>query len=235
MTTFCQADVLAIFAAKTVRTFCYGFLGIVLPVYLSDLGLSAAGLGVAVTLTLAGSAGPPRVGPPPAQRGRARAAPPRPGAPSRGPARALAPSRCARGTRLVRGWVRAPVAGRLLFPRALRARPRGARLRLLRHAGPHGRVAPARSPGRRALRAPRDDGGFAPGVQRGADPDRVRAHGLGRDRAPLRAPAPPADGRADPAGVPDGDRRGPRAGGGGDHHERRPHGRPRGHAGAHGA
>src|SRR5207245_355509 len=43
MTTFCQADVLAIFAAKTVRTFCYGFLGIVLPVYLSDLGLSAAG------------------------------------------------------------------------------------------------------------------------------------------------------------------------------------------------
>src|SRR3989454_10586838 len=56
MTTFCQADVLAIFAAKTVRTFCFGFLGIVLPVYLSDLGLSAAGLGVAVTLTLAGSA-----------------------------------------------------------------------------------------------------------------------------------------------------------------------------------
>src|SRR2546426_6813472 len=56
MTTFCQADVLAIFAAKTVRTFCYGFLGIVLPVYLSDLGLNAAGVGVAVTLTLAGSA-----------------------------------------------------------------------------------------------------------------------------------------------------------------------------------
>src|SRR5947199_10755037 len=56
MTTFCQADVLAIFAAKTVRTFCYGFLGIVLPVYLSDLGLTAVGLGVAVTLTLAGSA-----------------------------------------------------------------------------------------------------------------------------------------------------------------------------------
>ena len=56
MTTFCQADVLAIFVAKTARTFCYGFLGILLPVYLSDLGLSAAGLGVAVTLTLAGSA-----------------------------------------------------------------------------------------------------------------------------------------------------------------------------------
>src|SRR2546430_17423692 len=82
MTTFCQADVLAIFAAKTVRTFCYGFLGIVLPVYLSDLGLSAAGLGVAVTLTLAGSAALTWLVPPPAQRDGARAAPPAPRAPS---------------------------------------------------------------------------------------------------------------------------------------------------------
>src|SRR5437899_3584041 len=56
MTTICQAEVRAIFVAKTVRTFCYGFLGIALPVYLSELGLTAAGLGVAVTLTLAGSA-----------------------------------------------------------------------------------------------------------------------------------------------------------------------------------
>src|SRR5438445_708942 len=56
MTTICQAEVRAIFVAKTVRTFCYRFLGIALPVYLSELGLTAAGLGVAVTLTLAGSA-----------------------------------------------------------------------------------------------------------------------------------------------------------------------------------
>src|SRR2546425_6906087 len=56
MTTICQAEVRAIFVAKTVRTFCYGFLGIALPVYLGELGLTAAGLGVAVTLTLAGSA-----------------------------------------------------------------------------------------------------------------------------------------------------------------------------------
>src|SRR5438132_4449196 len=56
MMTICQAEVRAIFVAKTVRTFCYGFLGIALPVYLSELGLTAAGLGVAVTLTLAGSA-----------------------------------------------------------------------------------------------------------------------------------------------------------------------------------
>lgn len=46
----------AIFVAKTARTFCYGFLGILLPVYLDELGVSAVGIGVAVTLTLVGSA-----------------------------------------------------------------------------------------------------------------------------------------------------------------------------------
>ena len=50
------ADVAAVLVAKTARTFCYGFLGIVLPVYLGELGLSPWGIGVAVTLTLAGSA-----------------------------------------------------------------------------------------------------------------------------------------------------------------------------------
>jgi MFS family permease len=51
-----SADVVAVFVAKTARTFCYGFLGIVLPLYLADLGMTAAGIGTAVTLTLAGSA-----------------------------------------------------------------------------------------------------------------------------------------------------------------------------------
>ena len=51
-----SGDVAAVLAAKTARTFCYGFLGIVLPIYLTDLGVSATGVGVAVTLTLAGSA-----------------------------------------------------------------------------------------------------------------------------------------------------------------------------------
>src|SRR3989442_12630103 len=74
MTTFCQAHVLAIFGAKTARTFCYGFLGIVLPVYLSDLGLNAAGVGVAVTLTLAGSAALTWLVRRPAERYGARAA-----------------------------------------------------------------------------------------------------------------------------------------------------------------
>ena len=48
--------VAAILVAKSARTFCYGFLGIVLPVYLGSLGMSASGIGVAITLTLAGSA-----------------------------------------------------------------------------------------------------------------------------------------------------------------------------------
>src|SRR2546428_5740469 len=92
MTTFCQAYVLAIFAAKTVRTFCYGFLGIVLPVYLSDLGLSAAGLGVAVTLSLAGSAALTWRVPRPAEGARRRAALPAPRARSAPPAPGLPPA-----------------------------------------------------------------------------------------------------------------------------------------------
>ena len=46
----------AVLFAKGVRTFCYGYLGILLPVYLADLGLSATGIGAFVTLTLVGSA-----------------------------------------------------------------------------------------------------------------------------------------------------------------------------------
>src|SRR5256886_17450054 len=93
MTTFCQADVLAIFAAKTVRTFCYGFLGIVLPVYLSDLGLSAAGLGVAVTLALPGSAAPTWALPRPAEPGGARAGPPAARPPPSAAGRVVLPAR----------------------------------------------------------------------------------------------------------------------------------------------
>jgi len=39
-----------------VRTFCYGFLGVLLPIYLTGLGMSTAGVGVSITLTLVGSA-----------------------------------------------------------------------------------------------------------------------------------------------------------------------------------
>jgi MFS family permease len=45
-----------VFLAKTVRTFCYGFLGVTLPVYLTELGLGAVGVGAAATLSLAASA-----------------------------------------------------------------------------------------------------------------------------------------------------------------------------------
>jgi len=63
-----------VFAAKTVRTFCYGFLGIVLPVYLAELGVGAAGVGVAVTFTLAASAALTWAVRRPAERHGARAA-----------------------------------------------------------------------------------------------------------------------------------------------------------------
>jgi len=46
----------AVFFAKGARTFCYGYLGILLPLYLADLGLSATGIGAFVTFTLVASA-----------------------------------------------------------------------------------------------------------------------------------------------------------------------------------
>jgi MFS family permease len=49
-------DVAVILSAKAIRTVCYGYLGVLFPVYLVDHGLSPAGLGVAVTLTLASTA-----------------------------------------------------------------------------------------------------------------------------------------------------------------------------------
>ncbi|MGH7319070.1 MAG: hypothetical protein ACRELA_05520, partial [Candidatus Rokuibacteriota bacterium] len=45
-----------VFTAKAVRTFCYGYLGVLLPLHLAALGLGAGGIGVAVTLTLGASA-----------------------------------------------------------------------------------------------------------------------------------------------------------------------------------
>jgi MFS family permease len=42
--------------AKATRTFCYGFLGVLFPVYLAERGMDARQIGVAVTLTLLASA-----------------------------------------------------------------------------------------------------------------------------------------------------------------------------------
>ena len=45
-----------VFLAKAVRTFCYGYLGVLLPLHLAALGLGAGGIGLAVTLMLGASA-----------------------------------------------------------------------------------------------------------------------------------------------------------------------------------
>ena len=49
-------EVTAVFVAKAVRTFGYGFLGIVFPIHLAALGVGAVGIGVAVSATLFASA-----------------------------------------------------------------------------------------------------------------------------------------------------------------------------------
>jgi len=45
-----------VFVAKATRTFCYGFLGVLFPVYLAERGMDARQIGMAVTLTLLASA-----------------------------------------------------------------------------------------------------------------------------------------------------------------------------------
>jgi MFS family permease len=49
-------NVWLVLAAKSARTFCYGFLGVLLPVYLTELGMDARGVGAAAALTLLSSA-----------------------------------------------------------------------------------------------------------------------------------------------------------------------------------
>jgi MFS family permease len=50
------SPVVAVLTAKVARTLCYGALGIALPLHLAALGLEAAGIGLAVTAMLLGSA-----------------------------------------------------------------------------------------------------------------------------------------------------------------------------------
>jgi MFS family permease len=74
LSTSIVTAVTAVLIAKTLRTFCYGFLGILLPVYLAERGMDARGVGVAVTCTLVGSAGLTWAVRRPAERFGARAA-----------------------------------------------------------------------------------------------------------------------------------------------------------------
>ena len=52
MAPIVEPAVWLVLAAKAVRTFCYGYLGILLPLHLAALGLGAGGIGLAVALTL---------------------------------------------------------------------------------------------------------------------------------------------------------------------------------------
>jgi MFS family permease len=56
MASGAESAVWLIFLAKALRTFCYGYLAIVLPLHLAALGLGAGAIGLAVALTLGASA-----------------------------------------------------------------------------------------------------------------------------------------------------------------------------------
>src|SRR5512134_2948784 len=49
-------DILILFSTRVIRLFCYGFLSVVLALYLSEGGLSEGQIGLLFTLTLAGDA-----------------------------------------------------------------------------------------------------------------------------------------------------------------------------------
>lgn len=52
-----RKDISLLFATRIVRLFCYGFLSVVLALYLAQLGLTEKLIGLMLTLTLAGDAG----------------------------------------------------------------------------------------------------------------------------------------------------------------------------------
>ena len=56
MTTF-QRNFNVLFATRLIRMFCYGFLSVILALYLADAGLSESQIGLLFTLTLVGDAG----------------------------------------------------------------------------------------------------------------------------------------------------------------------------------
>lgn len=52
-----KTDIILLFSARIVRLFCYGFLSVVLALYLAQVGLSKQQIGLLFSLTLAGDAG----------------------------------------------------------------------------------------------------------------------------------------------------------------------------------
>ena len=49
-------DIALLFSTRIIRLFCYGFLSVVLALYLAEAGLTEAQIGLLFTLTLAGDA-----------------------------------------------------------------------------------------------------------------------------------------------------------------------------------
>jgi MFS family permease len=56
VTAAVEPTIWLVFLAKAVRTFCYGYLGVLLPLHLAALGVGPTGIGTAVTLMLIASA-----------------------------------------------------------------------------------------------------------------------------------------------------------------------------------
>lgn len=52
-----HSDFSVLFATRIIRLFCYGFLSVILALYLADTGLSESQIGLLFTLTLVGDAG----------------------------------------------------------------------------------------------------------------------------------------------------------------------------------
>src|SRR3990170_4952514 len=52
-----QRDITLLFTTRIIRLFCYGFLSVVLALYLAETGLTEGQIGLLFTFTLAGDAG----------------------------------------------------------------------------------------------------------------------------------------------------------------------------------
>jgi MFS family permease len=52
-----RSDVITLFSTRIIRLFCYGFLSVILALYLVQAGLNEKQVGLLFTLTLAGDAG----------------------------------------------------------------------------------------------------------------------------------------------------------------------------------
>src|SRR5512143_2376217 len=52
-----QRNIAILFSTRIIRLFCYGFLSVILALYLADVGLTEREIGLLFTLTLVGDAG----------------------------------------------------------------------------------------------------------------------------------------------------------------------------------